>query len=69
MNLFSAMVSIAAILGVVAIARAWVDARKHSSTDEARLDRIEAEFRERIETLERIVTDQREQLRKQIDEL
>ena len=70
MNLFSAMVSIAAILGVVAIARAWVDARKHFATHaDERLDRVEAEFRERIETLERIVTDQREQLRKQIDEL
>lgn len=69
MNIFSAMVSIAAILGVVAIARAWTDARKHTMGDDRRLDRIETEFRERIETLERIVTDQREQLRRQIDEL
>jgi predicted DNA-binding transcriptional regulator len=69
MNVFSAMVAIVAILGVVAIARAWVESRKHAAPDHKRLDSIESEFRERIETLERIVTDQREQLRRQIDEL
>ncbi len=69
MNVFSAMVAIAAIMGVVAIARAWVEGRKHSAPDNERLDRIETEFRERIETLEKIVTDQRDQLRRKIDEL
>ena len=69
MNIFSAAVAITAILGIVAIARAWVDARKHAAPDAERLDQIENEFRERIETLERIVTDQREQLKRRIDEL
>ncbi|TVQ33238.1 MAG: hypothetical protein EA370_11895 [Wenzhouxiangella sp.] len=69
MNVFSAMVAIAAILGIVAIARAWVEARRHGATDDQRIDQLEQEFRERIETLERIVTDQREQLKRQIDEL
>ncbi len=69
MNVFSAMVTIVAILGVVAIARAWVESRKHSAVDNDRLERMEREFRERIETLERIVTDQRDQLKRQIDEL
>lgn len=69
MNLFSAMVAIAAIFGIVAIARAWVDARSAQGGDHKRLDKIETEFRERIETLERIVTDQREQLKRKIDEL
>lgn len=69
MNIFSAAVAITAILGIVAIARAWVDARKHAAPDTERLNEIESEFRERIETLERIVTDQREQLKRKIDEL
>jgi hypothetical protein len=69
MNVFSAMVSIAAILGIVAIARAWADARKHHNPDNQRLDELENEFRQRIETLERIVTDQRDELRRKIDEL
>ncbi len=69
MNIFSAAVAITAILGIVAIARAWVDARKHVTPDNYRIESIEKEFRERIETLERIVTDQREQLKRQIDEL
>lgn len=69
MNVFSAMVTIAAILGVVAIARAWIESRNSSNADVERFERMEREFRERIETLERIVTDQREQLRRSIDEL
>lgn len=69
MNLFSAMVAIAAIIGVVAISRYWLESRNHTATDHERLDRVEEEFRERIEALEEIVIDQREKLRKQIDEL
>jgi hypothetical protein len=34
-----------------------------------RLDRVEAELRERVETLERIVTDSREDLKRQFDRL
>lgn len=69
MNLFSAMVAIAAIIGVVAVSRYWFESRSHAAADRERLDRIEEEFRERIEALEEIVIDQREKLRKQIDEL
>lgn len=69
MNLFSAMVAIAAIIGVVAVSRYWFESRNHTAADRERLDQIEEEFRERIEALEEIVIDQREKLRKQIDDL
>lgn len=69
MNLFSAMVAIAAIIGVVAVSRYWFEARRSQAVDREHLERVEIELRERIETLERIVTDQREKLRKQIDDL
>jgi len=69
MNLFSAMVAIAAIIGIVAVARYWFESRHHDGVDSKRIDQLERELRERIETLERIVTDQREQLRRKIDEL
>lgn len=69
MNLFSALVAIAAIMGVVAIARYWFDARGRQAVDREHLERVEIELRERIETLERIVTDQRDQLRRKIDDL
>ncbi|HSH27206.1 MAG TPA: hypothetical protein VK972_05505 [Wenzhouxiangella sp.] len=69
MNLFSAAVAIAAIIAIVAIARHWFDSRRGHGVDREDLERVETELRERIETLERIVTDQREALGKQIDEL
>ncbi|QOC21319.1 hypothetical protein IC757_09650 [Wenzhouxiangella sp. AB-CW3] len=69
MNLFSAMVAITAILGVVAVARYWFESRRHPGIDGERIDQLENELRERIETLERIVIDQREQLKRKIDEL
>ena len=69
MNFFSAFVAIAAIYGIVRIAQYWFESRRASPPDHARVDQLEEELRERIETLERIVTDQREQLKRQIDEL
>ncbi len=69
MNLFSAMVAIAAIIGIVAVSRYWFESRHRDGVDQERFDRLESELRERIETLERIVIDQREQLRRKIDEL
>jgi len=69
MNLFSAMVAIAAIIGIVAVSRYWFESRRRDGIDPERVDRLESELRERIETLERIVIDQREQLRRKIDEL
>jgi hypothetical protein len=69
MNMFSAIVAIVAIGAIATIARSWIESRKHSNLDQQRLNDLESELRERIETLERIVTDQREQLKQQIDEL
>lgn len=69
MNLFSAMVAIAAIIGIVAVSRYWFQSRQGRSVEREHFERVETELRERIETLERIVTDQREKLRKKIDDL
>lgn len=69
MNIFSAFVAIAAIFGVVRIAQYWIESRKAPPPDHERISQVEEELRERIETLERIVTDQREQLKRQIDDL
>ncbi len=51
--------------------RARHAAPDRSALDELtrRLDRVEAELRERVETLERIVTDSREDLKRQFDRL
>lgn len=69
MNFFSAAVAIAAILGIVSIGLKWVEARRHSAALESSVNDALADLRERIETLERIVTDQRETLRRKFDEL
>lgn len=69
MNVFSAGVAIAAIIAIVAVSRHWFESRRGHGADREDLERVETELRERIETLERIVTDQRETLRKNIDEL
>jgi hypothetical protein len=69
MNVFSAIVALAVIFGIVRIAQYWIESRKAPPPDHARMDQLEEELRGRIETLERIVTDQRDQLRRNIDEL
>jgi len=69
MNVFSAFVAIAAIYGVVRVSQHWFESRKVPPPDHERISQVEQELRERIETLERIVTDQRDQLKRQIDEL
>ncbi len=69
MNLFSALVAIVAIIAVVTISRQWFAARHKSGLDHERLEQLDGELRERIETLERIVTDQRDALRKKFDDL
>ncbi|MEE4296037.1 MAG: hypothetical protein V2J20_05410 [Wenzhouxiangella sp.] len=69
MNFFSAFVAVAAILGIVSIGRAWIEGRHQSAKMEASVNDALSDLRERIETLERIVTDQRETLRKKFDEL
>jgi len=68
-NVFSAAVAIVAILGIVSLGRSWVESRQRNVKLEASVDEALADLRERIETLERIVTDQRETLRKKFDEL
>lgn len=69
MNLFSALVAIIAILAVVTISRQWFEARHRNGLNDERLEQLDSELRERIETLERIVTDQRDELRRKFDEI
>ena len=69
MNLFSAAVAIAAIVAIVSIAEKWIQARRSSDALENSVEEALRDLRERSETLERIVTDQRETLRKKFDEL
>ncbi|MFP4208423.1 MAG: hypothetical protein ACLFSC_07155 [Wenzhouxiangella sp.] len=69
MNFFSAAVAIVAILGIVSIGQKWVESRRHGAALEDSVNDALADLRERIETLERIVTDQRETLRRKFDEL
>ncbi len=69
MNIFSAAVAIVAILGIVSIAEKWIKARRSADALSSSVDEALSELRERIETLERIVTDQRETLRRKFDEL
>jgi len=71
MNLYSAFVAIVAIWAVVQISRHWTERRRHDESQagngerEAALERIE----ERVRNLERIVTDDREALKRRFDEL
>jgi len=69
MNLYTALVAITAIVAITLISRYRFESKRPTGADTERLDRLEAELRERIETLERIVTDQREKLKRQIDDL
>ncbi len=69
MNLFSAAVAIVAILGIVSISEKWIKARRSSDELASSVEEALSDLRERIETLERIVTDQRETLRRKFDEL
>ncbi|TVS12545.1 MAG: hypothetical protein EA419_04585 [Wenzhouxiangella sp.] len=69
MNLFSAAVAIVAILSIVSIAQKWIEARRRDAHADPEMDHKLKDLRERIETLERIVTDQRETLRRKFDEL
>ncbi len=69
MNLFSAAVAIVAIMAIVSIAEKWIQSRRSAEALENSVEEALGELRERIETLERIVTDQRETLRRKFDEL
>ncbi|MFU8877659.1 MAG: hypothetical protein ACNA7E_05925 [Wenzhouxiangellaceae bacterium] len=71
MNLYSAIVAIVALWAIVQITRYWLHARSQAengaraSTDDAELKRLE----ERVRNLERIVTDDREILKRKFDNL
>mgnify|MGYP001126528388 CR=1 FL=1 len=71
MNLWTALVAMAGIWGVVQIAQYWINAREQqevdvvSETDRAQID----ELKSRIETLETIITDNRESLKRKIDNI
>ena len=71
MNLYSAIVAAIAIWAVVRITQHWLAARdgdsaaKREAAHEAELEELEA----RVRNLERIVTDRRESLESEFDDL
>jgi hypothetical protein len=70
MNLWTALVAIAGIIGIVQITRYRMESRRAEPSEadpEARetIRRLE----ERVNTLERIVTDDKEALKRRFDEL
>ena len=71
MNLYTAIVAVVAIWAVVQISRHWFAGRhaagegRQAQDHDAELKRLE----DRIRTLERIVTDHRDTLRHQFDDL
>ncbi len=73
MNFWTAMVAIAGIMGIVAITRYRMELRntKSADPDPDKAERAETVRRleERVETLERIVTDDKEALKRRFDDL
>lgn len=71
MNVYSALVAIVALWAIVQITRHWLEARarakngSNAGVNEAELKRLE----ERVRNLERIVTDDREILKRKFDDL
>ena len=71
MNFWTAAVAIMAILGVVEIAKQWIKSRNKNQFQErsqAETAQLE-ELKSRIQTLETIVTDKRETLKREIDDI
>jgi hypothetical protein len=68
-NIFSFIVALTALYMIYALGEKWVEARRHRPEDAKRTEADLKDLRERVETLERIVTDQREALRQKFDEL
>lgn len=71
MNLYSALVAIAALWAVVRVSQHWAEGRRAGQVSAATRDRdadIER-LEERVRTLERLVTDDAERLRKKFDDL
>lgn len=71
MNLYTAIVAVVAICAVVQISRHWF-AGRHAADEERQTRNHDADLQrleERIRTLERIVTDNRDTLRHKFDDL
>jgi hypothetical protein len=68
-NVFSFIVALTALYMVYALGEKWLAARRHRPEEVKRIEDELQALRERVETLERIVTDQRETLRQKFDEL
>lgn len=73
MTFWSAIVTIVLVVCVTAVIRSYLDARTARGDDretlENRIDELESELSERVQTLERIITDERSQLHRQFDDL
>lgn len=71
MNFWTAAVAIMAILGIVEIAKHWIKSRnKSAAQNQAQADNAQLEeLKARIQTLETIVTDKRETLKREIDNI
>lgn len=73
MSFWSAIVTIVIIACLTGIVMSWIDAQKTRGQNRDDLDKrigeIESEFRDRVQTLERIVTDERSDLKRQFDDL
>ena len=71
MNLWSALVAIVAIWGVVEVFRQWAKNKRASESENgARVtEETVSELERRIQTLERIITDDKDALRRKFDEL
>lgn len=67
------LIVIACVFGE-ALRKRWESGNAAASNEklqelESKIDRLDAELRERVETLERIVTDRKEDLKRQFDRL
>lgn len=73
MTFWSAVVIIVFIVCLSGIITSYISAHKAQGKSrdsvEKRIDELEAELSERVQTLERIVTDERSDLRRQFDDL
>lgn len=69
MNIFSFIVALTALYMIYALGVKWLEARRRRPDEAKRIEADLQDLRERVETLERIVTDQRETLRRKFDEL
>lgn len=71
MNIYSAIVAVFAMWAVVRITQHWLAARRdaRAGSDAGRADEQLRKLEARVQTLERLVTDDRESLSRRIDDL